>query len=108
MANFLGYYYSHYGKFWMRLIGRERLTRLREVGGNVEKWALNWAAEVIAAHWKGASDVREQFPNAHDQGEGCFMFPVRDCDWAIAVRFAFPQGVALIMDLKARDDADGS
>lgn len=89
----------------MRLLGRERLDGLRGRSEQVEKWVRSWAAEILAAHWKRPSDVRDQFPNARDQGGGAFMFPVGNCNWVICLLIAFPQGVALITDLKVEDEA---
>lgn len=90
----------------MRLLGRERLDRLRGRSEQVEKWVRSWAAEVLDAHWKQPADVRDQFPNSRDQGEGVFMFPVGNCNWVICLLIAFPQGVALITDLKVEDETN--
>lgn len=83
----------------MRLIGREKLNRLRGRGTESEKWARAWVAEVTDAHWRQADDVTEQFPNARHQGQGCFVFPIGHCQLAIQLRVAFAQGIALISDL---------
>lgn len=91
----------------MRLIGREKLHCLRGKGEQVEKWVRHWASEVTDAQWKRPADVRDQFPNAHHNGKGRFMFPVGNCKWAIHLLIAFPQGIALITDLKADDDIHG-
>jgi len=88
----------------MRLVGRERLDRLRGKGEMIEKWMRSWAAEVLAAHWKQPSDVRDQFPNARVQEDNHFMFPVGGCDWVICLRIAFAQDIALITDLKVADE----
>jgi mRNA interferase HigB len=88
----------------MRLLGRERLYSLRAQGAEVENWVRSWAAEVVAAHWKQPSDVREQFPNSRYHGEGQFLFPVSNCGVAISLLVAFPQGIALIADLKVEDE----
>lgn len=81
----------------MRLIGREKLNRLR--GKGAEVWARAWVAEVAEAHWRKPDDVTEQFPNAHHQGHDCFLFPIGHCQLAIQLRIAFAQGIALISDL---------
>lgn len=88
----------------MRLIGRERLDYLKGRSEQVEKWVRSWVAEVLDAHWKQPSDVRDQFPNSRHQGENVFMFPVSDCNWVICLRIAFPQGIALIADLKVENE----
>lgn len=84
----------------MRLIGRERLSRLQGSGEQINKWLLSWAAEVAAAQWKYPVDVCAQFPSALHRGEGRFIFPVRNSSVAIDLLVAFPQGIALITDLK--------
>jgi mRNA interferase HigB len=86
----------------MRLIGKQRLACLR--GEQIEKWVRAWVAEVMSAHWKQPSDVREQFPNARHAGQGLFLFPVGNCNCVICLLIAFPQGVALITDLKVEDE----
>lgn len=88
----------------MRLLGRERLDRLRGEDEQVEKWVRSWATEVLGAHWKQPSDVRDQFPSARHQGKGLFMFTVGNCNWVISLLISFPQGVALITDLKVEND----
>lgn len=84
----------------MRLLGRERLNKLRGTGDQVEKWLRSWVAEVRAAHWKKPADVRHQFPRAQQEGDSSFTFPVADCDCEICLLIAFPQEVAVITDLR--------
>ncbi len=88
----------------MRLLGRNRLSHLYSKNEQIENWVRSWTAEVLAAHWKHPVDVQGQFPNAHHQCDGVFMFPVGSCNWAICVHIAYPQGVALITELKIKDD----
>ena len=83
----------------MRLIGREKLNRLKGKGTEAEKWAKAWVAEVAEAHWRRPDDVTEQFPSAQPHGHNCFLFPISNCQLAIQLRIAFPQGIALISDL---------
>jgi mRNA interferase HigB len=83
----------------MRLVGRDKLNRLNGRGHEVEKWIRSWVAEVSEAHWRQADDVTHQFPNAHDQGQGSFLFPIADQRLAIKLQIAFAQGIALISDL---------
>ena len=87
----------------MRLIGRTKLGRLRGRGEQTQKWLLSWAGEVMNAHWRTPADVSTQFPNALHRGSGHFEFPVSTCSWRIHLLIAFPQGVALITDLKAEN-----
>ncbi|MBK8972360.1 MAG: type II toxin-antitoxin system HigB family toxin [Hahellaceae bacterium] len=89
----------------MRLLGRERLNKLRGRSAQSDKWIRSWAAEVSAAHWKQPSDVQDQFPNAWHENDGPFMFPVSDCNCVICMLIAFPQGIALITDLKDEDES---
>lgn len=83
----------------MRLIGREKLSRLRGKGAEVETWVRSWVAEVTDAHWRKPDDVTRQFPNARHHGKGCFWFPIGSCQLAIQLQIAFAQDVALISDL---------
>ncbi len=88
----------------MRLIGREKLCCINHTGERVKKWVLSWAAEVANANWKHPADVHAQFPNMRqDEGVG-FLFPVNGSTWVICMLIAFPQGVALITALKAKDE----
>lgn len=92
----------------MKLLGRERLDRLRGLGGQVQKWVQSWATEVTAANWKHASEVEDQFPNARSSSQGVFVFPIAGCGWNVCLLVAFPQGVALITELKMEDETHGS
>lgn len=92
----------------MRLLGRERLCCVKDNGRDAEKWLRSWTAEVMAAHWKHPVDVNHQFPNARHQGQGRFLFRVGSSKLTINLLIAFPQGVALITELKADDENHGS
>ena len=92
----------------MKLLGRERLEGLRGRSEQVQKWVLSWSAEITAANWKHSLDVKQQFPNVQSIGQGLFMFPIADCSWKICLLVAYPQGVALITELKIEDEAHGS
>jgi len=92
----------------MRLLGRKRLSHLQSRGNEVEKWVRSWATEILAANWKHPSDVRDQFPNARHNGNGHFVFPVVNCNYVICLFIAFPQGVALITELKLEDETHGN
>ena len=92
----------------MRLIGREKLSRLKGQGAEVEKWVRSWVAEVAEAHWRRPEDVAEQFPSACHQGRGCFLFPIAQFPVAIQLQIAFAQGVALISDLNTSEVTHGS
>jgi mRNA-degrading endonuclease HigB of HigAB toxin-antitoxin module len=84
----------------MRLLGRERLERLKGSSDSAEKWLRSWVAEVLAAHWKQAADVHDQFPKAQQEGDSSFIFPVGGCECEICLLVAFPQEVAVITDLR--------
>ena len=92
----------------MKLLGRERLGDLRGLSDQVQKWLHSWANEIMAANWKHDLDVTEQFPNAWYSSQGVFVFPVAGCGWKICLLIAFPQGVALITELKIEDETNGS
>jgi mRNA interferase HigB len=92
----------------MRLVGRDKLNRLASRGPEVEKWVRSWVAEVSEAHWRQANDVTHQFPNAHDQGQGSFIFPIPNHRFAIKLRIAFAQGIALISDLNDSEATYGT
>lgn len=92
----------------MRVIGREKLGRLRGKGAEVENWTRSWVAEVAEAHWRQPQDVTDQFPNALHQGRGCFLFPIGSCRLAIQLEIAFAQGIALISDLNTNEVTYGT
>lgn len=87
----------------VRLIGREKLRHLKGTSEQNKKWLVSWVSEVMGAHWKLPSDVIQQFPKAKHEGEGRFMFPVADCNWTIHLLITFPQGVALVTNINAKD-----
>lgn len=84
----------------MRLLGRERLVKLKGTSEAAEKWLRAWVAEILAAHWKQAADVRGQFPKAIQEGDSSFIFPVGGCECEICLIVAFPQEVAVITELR--------
>jgi len=92
----------------MVLLGRERLEKLRGLSEQAQKWLVSWAAEVTAANWKHAADVKAQFPSVHTIDQSSFVFQVADCGWKICLLIAYPQGVVLITELKIEDEAYGS
>lgn len=92
----------------MRLIGRKKLRCLQGMTEQAEKWILSWMAEVMSAHWKHPADVSAQFPTMRESGDGHLVFPIGNSKWAICLLIAFPQGIALITELKASDDIYGN
>lgn len=92
----------------MRLLGRERLDKLDVSNEQVKAWVRSWVAEIQAANWKHPADVQDQFPKAVHENPCDFVFSVGNCNWLVCVLFAFPQGVALITELKIRDGNYGS
>ncbi len=85
----------------MRLIGKERLVA-RHVGAVARTWLISWVSEISMANWKGPMDVVRQFPKARQESDSQFIFPVEDDIGEIDVLIAFPQGIALVTDLKVR------
>lgn len=92
----------------MRLIGRQKLDRLKSSGADTERWARAWVAEVAEAHWRQPADVTEQFPNATHKGAGRFSFPISHCAVEVQLWIAFAQGIALISDLTNKEVTHGS
>lgn len=88
----------------MRLIGRDKL---RQIGGDVDRWVRSWCCEVVHAHWRRPEDVIEQFPNACARPEGDFIFPIGASDYSVRLQVAFPQGVALILEMNKIDFSYG-
>jgi len=80
----------------MLLIGRNKLER---IGGDVDRWVCNWCSEVVHAHWHCPEDITDQFPNAHIHSEGNVLFPVGMSGYSIRLQVAFPQNIALILDM---------
>lgn len=92
----------------MRLIGREKLCCLNNAGEQAKKWVLSWTAEVASANWKQPADVGAQFPNMKQGEDGRFLFPVSGCTLVISLLIVFPQSVALISALEAKDNNHGN
>lgn len=90
----------------MRLIGCEKLASAKSIGLDLQRWVLSWTAEVKNAHWKQPGDVCDQFPNVRHEGDSLFLFPISQCGLAVQVLIAFPQGIALIQDLKSSEDSN--
>lgn len=88
----------------VRLIGRDKL---QQIGGEVDRWLRGWCAEVVHAHWRRPEDVTGQFPNVRVRPEGDFLFPIGATGYSVRLQIAFPQGIALILDMKTNDFRDG-
>jgi mRNA-degrading endonuclease HigB of HigAB toxin-antitoxin module len=82
----------------LRLLGKHFLMDLTRQS-NTRAWALSWAAEICAANWKQAADVRLQFPKALEPSPNCFTFPVAESSLAVVLNIAFPHGIAVITHL---------
>lgn len=88
----------------MRLIGRDKL---KQIGGEVDRWLRSWCAEVVHAQWRHPEDVTRQFPNVGIRAEGDFLFPVGTSGYFVLLQIAFPQSVALVVDMKKDDFSNG-
>jgi hypothetical protein len=80
----------------MRLIGRDKLKR---IGGDIDCWLRSWCSEVAHAHWHCPEDIINQFPNARVRPEGDFLFPVGASGYFVRLQVAFPQNIALILEM---------
>lgn len=89
----------------MRLIGRDKLKR---ASADVDRWLRNWCAEVVHAYWRRPEDISDQFPNACVRPDGDCLFPVGASGYAVRVQIAFPQNVALILEMNKTDTPYGS
>lgn len=81
----------------MRLIGRSKLNHSSQ---DATAWMKAWAADVIQAQWKGPDDVIRQFPKVRISVPGTFLFSVGDYKLQLKITIAFPQGIALVNDIK--------
>ena len=81
----------------MRLIGRNKLNHSSH---DAMAWMKVWAADVIQAQWKEPEDVIRQFPKAKISVPGNFLFNVGEYQLQLQITIAFPQGIALVTDLK--------
>lgn len=82
----------------MRLLGKHFLMNLSQQP-STHAWARSWVAEIGAATWKQAADVRRQFPRALENSPNLFTFPVAESSLAVVLSIAFPQGIAVITHL---------
>jgi mRNA-degrading endonuclease HigB of HigAB toxin-antitoxin module len=90
----------------VHLIGRHKLTPLKNDGPVVRKWLANWVAEVTDAHWKRPSDVTSQFPTARLYQDGSFLFPITNHEAGIRLLISYSQNVALITALQTSKTAN--
>jgi mRNA interferase HigB len=84
----------------MKLFGRNKLQTLYGLDDQTDKWVRGWVSEVLHANWKHPLDVVRQFPQASNVAENIFRFRVGNQAKVIEVSMAFPQAVAIVIDLK--------
>lgn len=84
----------------MRLLGKEKLQALLGDSGQTCTWVRAWSAELASAHWKDPCDVVDQFPNSREIGSGEFVFPIIESTKEVYVKIAFPQGIAIVVDIR--------
>jgi mRNA-degrading endonuclease HigB of HigAB toxin-antitoxin module len=91
----------------MKLLGRNRLRALYGLDDQTDTWMRSWVTELSHANWKVAKDVLRQYPRARNVAGDVFQFPVGLHPQCIEVAMVFPQAIALVLDLKSMNDANG-
>lgn len=88
----------------MHVLGKNNINKLQ----NRDKWLLAWLNELAHAQWRNIADVLEQFPKAQRCNNNNSLLFHSDLEtYSIEVHFAFPQSIALIINLKQqRNDND--
>ncbi|HBO9693886.1 TPA: type II toxin-antitoxin system HigB family toxin [Pseudomonas aeruginosa] len=105
--SFDGYLDPKLGIMAMHLLGRDKLEPLKGLDGGLDKWVVSWVSEMTQASWKGSTDLLAQFPKAQEIAPGVFRFYVVTGNYAVEVRVAFPQGIALITALLTIEESNG-
>jgi mRNA-degrading endonuclease HigB of HigAB toxin-antitoxin module len=88
----------------MTLIGRSEIDQSKHAGPGKERLAL-WLAEVAAADWANADQLRSEYPNLvqFESGEFCFPFPEQMM--SVIARIAFKASVVSITTIRSDTNA---
>lgn len=83
----------------MRLIGKERLQRLRGISDEIDTWTTAWVSELTDANWSSSEDLNRCFPRADIIDENIFIFPIKESQYNIKMIIKFKYGTALISEI---------
>ncbi len=83
----------------MRLLGRDKLTYIKNRSKKIDKWLASWVSELTYAKWHCKNDVLLQFPTTQAINLSSFLFQVEQGKYEIEVFILFPQKTVLIRNL---------
>ena len=83
----------------MRLIGKEKLLRLRGINDEIDTWVLAWVTELSNASWANQVDLGNSFPNMDSLEGSLFVFPICSSKYSIKVILCFNRSIALITEV---------
>lgn len=88
----------------MKLIGRDKLSSLKDSSEYIRVWLRGWSSEILNAHWHKQDDVFEQFPKARITIDGCFEFSIGDENNGVLLcaQIIFSRHVVIIKDVKGK------
>lgn len=84
----------------MKLLGRNRLDKVKNFSNSSKIWVNAWSSEVDTCHWKSLEDIREQFPTVSNPTNGVFIFKVDECDAYIETSIDFNELLVLVIAVK--------
>lgn len=84
----------------MKLLGRNRLDRVKSVSATSKIWVTAWSTEVSTSIWKSIQDIKEQFPTVSSPANGVFIFQVDGCNAFIETSIDFNELLVLVIAVK--------
>ena len=85
----------------MHLLGRSKLQPLLGLNPRIDRWLINWVAEIRHATWTSPRDLFRQYPSAIHAADTRFLFRVPDASRGIETIVDFRPGITLIVSLKS-------
>ncbi|MBA0218815.1 type II toxin-antitoxin system HigB family toxin [Pectobacterium brasiliense] len=84
----------------MKLLGRNRLDKVKSVSASSKIWVNAWSTEVNTSIWKSIQDIKEQFPTVSSPANGMFIFKVDECNAFIETSIDFNELIVLVTAVK--------
>ena len=84
----------------MKLIGREKLTTLKGINNEIDKWVAIWVMELTKKAWFSHLELEYDYPQMEIlEGSSIFIFPVSSSNHTVKVCFYFEKKIALISEV---------
>lgn len=85
----------------MRLVGKDKLSAIRNVNNDIDIWLSAWVAELSNANWRSEADLINAFPRVSLLSQlNSYAFPIFGNDQiSIEVTFCFIGGIAVIREV---------